>query len=395
MPKIKSINAQQVIELVPDELLDRLTLETKVDYSVQKLHGKIVFKLFLYAFLNSKTISLRILEAIYRSEKFKKLFNIPLGRIKHSGIGMRLSKINYEYFENIFNYLIHSPQLNAVLFADKKILASKIDSTLVLLSSKLLKIGLDDNPGKKSLKFTLEITQGIPVNLILFKDQKYLSEENALPRLIKQKTLKNSLNIAIFDRGIQRKQSFVDFHKQGVHFISRVSSQKVTAVKNLLLPETVSSSLTLVSDQIVKFASDEGMKPEAVNTEFRVITGINKQSGQTISFLTNVIFLTAIEITELYKSRWEIETFFKFIKQELNFKHLLSRTENGIKVVMYLTMIAAILLTIYKKANDIIGWAVTKIRFMDELESGIMHDWHFEMTPAFSPINSVSFINSS
>ena len=137
MPKTKSIKAEEIIGLVPDELLDRLTIETKVDYSVQKLHGKTVFKLFLYAFLNSKTISLRILEAIYKSEKFKNLFNIPNGAIKHSGVGMRLAKINYQYFENIFIHLIRSPKLDAILFAGKKILASKIDSTIVILSIKL------------------------------------------------------------------------------------------------------------------------------------------------------------------------------------------------------------------------------------------------------------------
>ena len=46
---------------------------------------------------------------------------------------------------------------------------------------------------------------------------------------------------------------------------------------------------------------------------------------------------------------------FKFIKQHLNFSHLLNRTENGIKVVMYVTMTAAILLAHYKKQKRIKG----------------------------------------
>ena len=66
---------------------------------------------------------------------------------------MRLAKINYQYFEDIFIHLIRSPQLDAILFANKKILASKIDSTIVILSSKLLKAGMDDNPWKKSFNF--------------------------------------------------------------------------------------------------------------------------------------------------------------------------------------------------------------------------------------------------
>lgn len=378
--KIKNISAEEVIDLVPNELLDRLTTETGVDYSVKKLHGKVIFKLFLYALLNSKTISLRILEAIYNSEKFKNLFNISNDIIKHSGIGFRLSTINYHYFKNIFNHLVNSHQVDEIIFADKRINIRKIDSTILTLSSKLLQVGLDNNPETKTLKFGVEINQGIPVNIMFFKGQKYLSEDNALPELIKNETIKKCLNIAIFDRGVQRKQSFVDFNKKHIYFISRLSAQKYVVMQDLPLTKTETPALTLISDQIVKFSC----KKETIKQTFRVIMGRSKKTNQIISFITNIDFLTADEIVELYRSRWEVETFFKFIKQELNFKHLLSRTENGIKVVMYLTMIAAILLTIYKKVNKVIGWAVAKIKFLDELESGIMHSWHLEMSPVFS-----------
>ena len=76
--------AEEIISLVPDELLDNLAVETRVDYSVKKLHGKPIFKLFLFAFLNGGGISLRVLEAIFKSERFKNLFNIPTKPVKHS-----------------------------------------------------------------------------------------------------------------------------------------------------------------------------------------------------------------------------------------------------------------------------------------------------------------------
>lgn len=114
------IRVEDIIGLVPDDLLDQLSFTHKVDYSVKKLKGKIVFKLFLYAFLTSRTISLRILAAIYNSDKFKNLFNIPKRMIQHSSIGFRLSTIDYHYFENIFSYLLHSRHLDAILFAGIK-----------------------------------------------------------------------------------------------------------------------------------------------------------------------------------------------------------------------------------------------------------------------------------
>lgn len=385
MQKQKIWKAEDIIGLVPDELLDNLADETAVDYSVKKLHGKSVFKLFLFAFLNGGGLSLRILEAIFKSERFKTLFNLPAEAIKHSALGMRLKNIDCGYFEKIFNHLIHSPRLEAVLFDRKKIAVSKIDTTIVTLSSKLLKFGLDDNLGVKTLKFGVELQSGIPVNIICFKGQEYLSEDNALPKLILSQRQKKAVNIAIFDRGVQRKQNFVDFQKAGVYFISRLSTQQVKAIKKLTLTDRQTPTLTILSDRIVKFKSSENLKPEDIKTEFRLVTGKNKNTKQKIYFLTNVFFLSAAEITELYKSRWEIEIFFKFLKQQLNFGHLLSRSENGIKAVMYLTMIAAILLTLYKKLNNIMGWAVAKIQFLDELYVEITGTWRYELATAFRP----------
>ncbi len=381
---MKKLSAEQIIGLVPDSLLDDLSSEIGVDYSVKKLKGKIIFKLFLYSIFNCKSISLRILEAIYNSDKFKNLFQLGKTKIKHSGIADRLTNINYQYFEKIFHYLINSKRVDEIIFADKKINVRKIDSTIVVLSSKLLKIGMDNNPGKKNLKYTVEINQGIPVNLVFFKDQKHLSEENALPEMIKKKSVKNSLNITIFDRGVQRKKTFIELNQEKINFISRLTNHKYIVVKDLPLEEKSTATLKIISDQIVRFQNEE----ESDENKFRLVIGINKETEQQIFFITNVYFLSAAEITKLYLSRWEIEIFFRFIKQELNFSHLLNRSENGIKVLMYLTMIAAILLTIYKKVNKIVGFAVAKIKFLDELESNLMYGWHAEISPVFISLDN-------
>jgi len=385
MEKTTGWRAEDIIGLVPDELLDGLADETGVDYSVKKLQGKHIFKLFLFGFLNGRKMSLRILETISKSTRFKNLFDASVKSVKHSGIGMRLNKISYQYFEKIFQYLIASPKLEAVMFDRKKIITSKIDSTIVTLSSKLLKFGMDDNPGYKTLKFGVSLRASVPVNIMLFKGQENLSEDNALPKLILENKQKKALNIAIFDRGIQRKQNFADFHANKIFFVSRLSTQKITIIKKQQLTNTDTPTFKITKDQIIRFSSDDGMTVEGAKTEFRVITGTTKDTKREMKFLTNVLFLSAVEIAELYKSRWEIETFFKFIKQEMNFSHLLSRSENGIKVIMYLTMIAAILLTLYKKMNRIVGWAVAKILFMDELDKDMEKDWQDEMRLAFSP----------
>ena len=72
--------------------------------------------------------------------------------------------------------------------------------------------------------------------------------------------------------------------------------------------------------------------------------------------------------------RQEIEVFFKFIKQHLNFSHLLNRSENGIKIVMYITMIVSILLEHYKTINNIKGYKIAKKKFAQDLETDIIYN---------------------
>jgi IS4 transposase len=106
----------------------------------------------------------------------------------------------------------------------------------------------------------------------------------------------------------------------------------------------------------------------------RRIEAIRAENNEPITFVTNIPDLDAAEITEIYKKRWDIEVFFKFIKQLLNFKHLINRSENGIKVVLYVTMIAAILLIAYKKENHLTGFKIVKQKLEQELETAILKD---------------------
>ncbi|MFN8362718.1 MAG: transposase [Cloacibacterium normanense] len=64
--------------------------------------------------------------------------------------------------------------------------------------------------------------------------------------------------------------------------------------------------------------------------------------------MTNEFELSAKEIADYYRKRWDNSKFFRFLKQELNLSHLVSINKNGIEVMIYMTMIASMLLLIYK-----------------------------------------------
>lgn len=131
------------------------------------------------------------------------------------------------------------------------------------------------------------------------------------------------------------------------------------------------SSLRFEKDMIVKL---KDRKEKFTEKEFGLIINKSLRTKKKLLFLTNITDLSAKEIIGIYKRRWDIEVFFKFLKQELNFKHFVSRTENRIKVMLYMTLILALLLIIYKTKNNISSYKIAKIRFRNELEMDIIKE---------------------
>jgi len=129
--------------------------------------------------------------------------------------------------------------------------------------------------------------------------------------------------------------------------------------------------LIIEEDIEVKLFNKKNAK---INCFLCLIKATEKESGNKIYFLTNNSTFTSQQIADIYKKRWEIEVFFKFIKQYLNFSHLVSRNINGIKVMLYMTLISSILLTVYKKANNLKGYKIPKMKFAQELEVLIIKD---------------------
>src|SRR5690606_35051308 len=87
-----------------------------------------------------------------------------------------------------------------------------------------------------------------------------------------------------------------------------------------------------------------------------------------VSFILIINTISAQEITRFYRRRWDIEVFFRFIKQELHVSHLISMNKNGIEVMIYMTLIVAMLILIYKKANNI-GYKTAKRRSKMEVRN--------------------------
>jgi transposase len=73
------------------------------------------------------------------------------------------------------------------------------------------------------------------------------------------------------------------------------------------------------------------------------------ETGKTLVFLTNNMTLPALTIAALYKSRWQVELFFKWIKQHLRIKRFLGNSENAVKTQIWCAVCTYVLIAIVKK----------------------------------------------
>jgi IS4 transposase len=73
----------------------------------------------------------------------------------------------------------------------------------------------------------------------------------------------------------------------------------------------------------------------------------------------------------MYRRRWDIEVFFRFLKQEVNFNSFISLNNNGLQVILYMTLITAMLIMIYKEENKL-GFKTAKRRMEIELQELII-----------------------
>lgn len=365
----------QLLSLLPSELLEELALETNVNKFTKKLHGEVIFKLLIHCILSYKDNSLRTMESAYESMGFN-LLNLKLKSesIRFSSISERLSVIEPLYFEKLYNVCIE--KYGSILTTQKTPLI-RFDSTIVALSGKLLKAGYHIQGGDaghlKQLKFTIGLSN-LPVAVHFFTDQIYTSENEALKEAVLSFDPLNTDMVRVFDRGITARKTYDKLMEKNIPFISRLSlkSKRQIVVDNLMHDPVKTTTLNIYSDSFVHLFNSNGSKTKQ---PVRCIEAIRNDTGEKIVFITNIKDLSTADIAALYRQRWDIEVFFKFLKQELNFSHLINRSENGIKVMLYCTMIAAILLLAYKELNGLKGYKIMKQKFIHDLERSLMKDF--------------------
>ena len=367
----------EILRMIPKKLTDKLAEETGVNHSVQRLRGQVFLDLLLFGLINSERLSTRVMETFYNSKTFDYFSSKDKDhQTRHSSIADRLKVISPDYFKAIFEWAFDHffPQFGGTKQAKK---LKRYDSTMIKISSSLVDWGMrvgrppKDRPQQVQLKVTLGLKGAFPKEVKVYSTQDKLSEENALYDIIINSSHAPN-EIISFDLGLKSRKSLQTFDKQHIKFVTKGGTNLRYKVLRPHSEDLDKDEQTrILQDSIVQLYAD-GHKE--FKHEFRLVEIEDIASGNTVYFITNILELTALTIAQIYRHRWDIEVFFRFIKQELNIKHLLSHSINGIMVQIYVTLLLAILLTVYTISNHLKGYKIPKIKFRDELTFHIIKE---------------------
>ena len=148
----------------------------------------------------------------------------------------------------------------------------------------------------------------------------------------------------IMDRGYIDFERLYNIHQSQGFFVIRGKSNLSF---NRQYSHSVDKSTSVRCDQTIKLTGDKSAKeyPETM----RRIKYSDQETGKLFVFLTNNFLLPAEVIAQLYKSRWQIELFFKWIKQHLRIKAFYGTSENAVKTQIWTAISAYVLIALVKK----------------------------------------------
>jgi hypothetical protein len=183
----------------------------------------------------------------------------------------------------------------------------------------------------------LDLRGNIP-SFIFISDGK-LHEVNILDQLVPEPGA-----FYVMDRGYIDFERLSRFDEAGSFFVTRAKSNLKVQRR---YSHPVDRNTGLICDQTVVLTGFYSRK--GFESPLRRIMFKDPESGKTLVFLTNNFALPALTITKLYRLRWQIELFFKWIKQHLRIKAFFGTSENAVKTQIWIAVSVYVLVAIVKK----------------------------------------------
>jgi hypothetical protein len=195
----------------------------------------------------------------------------------------------------------------------------------------------------------------------------------------------------VMDRG------YVDFQRLHCFVLATaffVTRSKTNLQFNRLESRPVDSSTGVRSDQIIWLRNPSSI--QHYPDKLRRIHYVDAETGKSLVFLTNNFTLPALTIALLYKGRWKVELFFKWIKQHLRIKHFYGTSDNAVKTQIWISICVYVLVAIVKKQleSERSLYSILQILSVNAFEQEPLHQLLRDSGPQISegsPCNQLVF----
>src|SRR5271154_1734690 len=330
----------QLMDCLPWSTFTRIVARYQGDHSVQTFPCTEQYRAMAFAQLTYRE-SLRDIEACLSAQPAKLLHMGFRGLVRRSTLADANEVRDWRIYEEFAQRLIAQARR---LYAGESLLGD-LDSTVYALDSTTMDLCLSLFPWahfrstKSAVKMhtLLDLRGNIP-SFIHISDGK-LADVHALDLLTPEPGA-----IYVVDRG------YVDFarlhamHQAGAFFVTR-SKSNMNFHRRYSAPTDRTTGV--VCDQTI--ALDGHYARQDYPGPLRRIRFRDAETSKTLVFLTNNFDLPALTIATLYKNRWQVELFFKWIKQHLRIKQFYGTSENAVKTQIWIAVSVYVLVAIVKK----------------------------------------------
>jgi hypothetical protein len=334
----------QVMDFMPLKTFQRCVARYQGNFSVKHFSWLDQFRIMAFAQLTYRE-SLRDIEACLRAQN-NKLYHMDIrSKVSRSTLAEANEMRDWRIYADFAHHLITI----ARKLYQKEPLAVELQNTLYALDATTIDLCLSLFPwarfraakGAVRLHTLLDLRGNIP-SFIHISDGK-LHEVNALDLIPLEAGA-----FYIMDRG------YTDFSR--LHTVTQASAFFVIRAKsNLkcrrLYSHPVDKSTGVVCDQsiLLTITKSAGDYPD----KLRRVRYYDAETDKTLMFLTNNFLLPAITIAQLYKQRWQVELFFKWIKQHLRIKSFFGTSETAVKTQIWIAISVYLIVAIIKKRLNI------------------------------------------
>jgi hypothetical protein len=323
----KSTLNQFLEELSDQELLKQLCKELGVDKYVKKLTLDKLLALVVLAQLRQYK-GLREISSCLNDEEISKAVN--LDSIHASTISRRLANVPTEVLETFFLRLRNECMAKIGLNATEALLGRLhlIDSsTISLCVTKYRWAEFRKTKGGIKIHLRIRVHDGgvIPDKMVMTPAKP--ADRTQMDALVAYEI--DAINV--FDRGYLDYKQFDHYCDNQILFVTRL---KENAIIEVMTELNVNPESAIKRDAIVFL----GKNNKRMKHPLRLIETEDTE-GNPIRIVTNVTDLAAVELADVYRHRWKIELFFKWIKQHLKVKHLFGTSDQAVENQLYIALL--------------------------------------------------------